>query len=599
MTDPTAADAAADAAPRFRDGVLVSERFGDVYAGVAGALAQARAVFLQGCDLPARWAGRRYFTVAELGFGTGLNMLAVLDAWQRARPPGGHLQLFSVEAYPLPRELAAQALAAHPEVAALAGRLLAQWPAQSAGRLRLDFPDLGATLDLVLADVTVALGGWDGQADAWFLDGFAPDRNPQMWTDAVLQQVAAHTAPGGRIATWSVAGHVRRALAAAGLQVDRRPGFAGKRARLEAVRPGVATESAPPRVAVVGAGIAGAALVRALRALGVGAEVHAAVHAARSDAAPMASGNPAALLAPRLHSGSAVASELHAQAFHRAVTLVRREAPGAIIAEGADWHLKRDEPARAAATLQSGLHPAGSLRLDGDRLQLRAALVVAPARLRRCWLGDCRMVAHRVQEIRHEGGWWLDAAGPFDAVVLAAGIGSAALAGLPLRPVRGQVTTARTGLRPAAESWGGYVVPTDDGLLFGATHGRDDADWSLRAADDAANLAGLAAHRPALAAAIAGLPLRSFAGVRAATGYNQPIATERQPGLFVLGALAGRGFTLAPLLAEHVAAKILGVASPLALAAMRILDCMQMQPPAARPHNALPHKGLDISAAKE
>lgn len=588
----------ADAAPEFRDGVLVSARFGDVYASVAGALAQARAVFLHGCGLPGAWAGRRRFTVAELGFGTGLNMLAVLEAWQRARPPGGHLQLFSVEAYPLPRALAAAALAAHPELAPLAAKLLRQWPAQTAGRVRLDFPGLAATLDLVLADAEPALAGWDGMADAWFLDGFAPDRNPRMWAAPLLQQVAAHTAPGGRIATWSVAGHVRRALAAAGLEVARQPGFAGKRARLEAVRAGAVAEVRLPRVAVVGAGIAGAAMVRALRALGVAAEVHAA--------GPMASANPAALLAPRLHSGSRVASELHAQAFCRAVALVRREAPAAIIATGATWHLQRDEPARAAATIAAGLHPAGSLQLQGETLHLRDALVVAPARLRQSWLGDCRRIAHRVQQIRAAdgaAGWWLDDAGPFDAVVVAAGIGGAALAGLPLRPVRGQVTTVQTSARPAAASWGGYLVPTDDGLLFGATHDRGDADWAVRAADDAANLAGLAARRPALAGAIAGLPRRSFAGVRATTGYNQPIASARQPGLFVLGALAGRGFTLAPLLAEHVAAQIVGVASPLALGAMRLLDCMQMQPPARRPraggHKEAGHKGLDICAAKE
>ena len=104
---------------------LLSARFGDVYASRSGALAQSRAVFLRGCGLPDRWGGRRLFTVAELGFGAGLNMLAVLDAWARARPPGGVLRLFSVEAYPLRRVDAARALAAYGELAELAGQMLA------------------------------------------------------------------------------------------------------------------------------------------------------------------------------------------------------------------------------------------------------------------------------------------------------------------------------------------------------------------------------------------------------------------------------------------------------------------------------------------
>jgi len=128
---------------------LVSARFGDVYASRAGALAQSRAVFLDGCGLPDRWAGRRRFTVAELGFGTGLNMLAVLEAWAARRAPGARLQLFSVEGFPLREEDAAQALAAHGELAGLSERLLAQWPQGARGVHRIDFPELGAVLDLV------------------------------------------------------------------------------------------------------------------------------------------------------------------------------------------------------------------------------------------------------------------------------------------------------------------------------------------------------------------------------------------------------------------------------------------------------------------
>jgi tRNA 5-methylaminomethyl-2-thiouridine biosynthesis bifunctional protein len=554
-TDPGAA---------FEDGVLVSRRFGDVYASRAGALAQSRAVFLAGCGLPARWAGRRRFTVAELGFGTGLNMLALLDLWAEHRPPGATLHLFSIEGYPLSRADAARSLAAFPELADLAATLLAQWPRQRHGLHRIDFPALGATLDLALADVVPALSGWSGRADAWFLDGFSPAKNPDMWTDDVLSLVGARTAPGGRAATWSAAGAVRRALAAAGFTVERVPGFTGKRERIEAAMPGQPADAAAANVAIVGAGIAGAALARAFTALGLGPRLFAQ--------GPMASGNPAALVSPRLAAGSSAAARLHAQAFARAAALVRREAPDSIIAEGARRLLKPGEIARAEATVASGLFPEASLRLEGETLHMADALVVSPRRLRARWLGAAEPLALEEPPRHGAEGWWLGPEGPFDAVVVAAGYASAMLAGLPLRPIRGQVTTAALAPGVPPTSWGGYLIPTDDGLLFGATHGRGDDDSAPRAEDEARNLETLASRLPDLAARLAHCPLGNIAGVRAAAGDHQPIAGSLANGLYTLTALGGRGFTLAPLLAEHVAALAAGVPSPLSGLCAPIVD---------------------------
>ncbi len=553
-TDPGAA---------WEEGALVSRRFGDVYASRSGALAQSRAVFLAGCGLPDRWRGRQRFTVAELGFGTGLNMLAVLAAWAESRESGQTLHLFSVEGYPLSKADAARALAAFPELAGLSARLLAQWPRGARGLHRIDFPGLGAVLDLVVDDVTAALSGWEGQADAWFLDGFSPAKNPDMWTPEILRLVGARTAPGGRAATWSVAGAVRRGLADAGFTVMRMPGFTGKRERLEAVRPGTAADPPRPRVAVIGAGIAGASLALALRDLGLEPVMVAD--------GPMASGNPAALVSPRLAAGSEAGAGLHALAFRRAVERIERTAPDAVIARGAERLLKPGEIGRADATSASGLFPLGSLSLHGDRLILGDALVVAPARLRACWLGNVK--AARVEAPRRgPDGWRIGGVGPFDAVVIAAGFGTAALAGLPLRPIRGQVTTAGIPLDRLPASWGGYVVPTDDGLLFGATHDRGDSDPSVRPEDQDRNLEGLAQRMPDLAARLAGKPLGAAAGVRAAAGDHQPVAGALGDGLFVLGGFGGRGFALAPLLAEHVAALVCGVASPLSAAMARLVD---------------------------
>lgn len=565
--------------------------FDDVYFSAQDGLAESRAVFLAGCGLPHAWAGRRRFTVGELGFGTGLNLLALLHLWRAARPgPDARLHMVSVEAHPLPAADAARALALWPELADLATPLLAAWPnggrGARRGGLRIDWPDLGARLDLRVDDALAAVEGWDGRADAWFLDGVTPARNPDMWSPALLSAVAARTAPGGRLASFTVAGAVRRALADAGLRVDKRPGHGRKKERLEALAPGVAPPDPPPRrVAVVGGGVAAAALLRALAAEGL-----AAVQVASDAAGPAASGNAAALVTPRLDAGLGVAARLHAEAFARAVALYAGEVPGAVLARGA-LQLQRapkdaDRFARLAAW--DGFAPDTAGLLDPEdtatalgeahapaALRLADALVVEPAPVLEAWTRGAGRVDGAVARLepRPGGGWrLLDAAGATlaeaDAVALAPGAGlGALLPAAPLRPVRGQATVADLApeTRPAAAAWGGYVVPTRTGVLFGATHGRGDADTAHRPADDAANLRALAQARPTLAARLEGAPLRGRAAVRLAVPDHLPLAggVAGLPGLHVLGALGGRGFTLAPLLAEHVAARIAGAASPL------------------------------------
>ncbi|SLN60823.1 tRNA 5-methylaminomethyl-2-thiouridine biosynthesis bifunctional protein MnmC [Roseivivax jejudonensis] len=206
----------------WRDGdVPVSRRFDDPYYSLDDGLAEARHVFLAGNDLPARF--RDGFRIAELGFGTGLNLLAALDAWRRAGLPG-RLHVTSFEAFPLSPGDMTRAQAAFPELACLADELAPFW---AAGTTRIDLPDLA--FRLVTGDARATLPNWDGQADAWFLDGFAPARNPELWEPALLREVAWHTATGGTAATYSAAGHVRRALAAAGFAVTRVPGHGRKR----------------------------------------------------------------------------------------------------------------------------------------------------------------------------------------------------------------------------------------------------------------------------------------------------------------------------------------------------------------------------------
>lgn len=202
--------------------VPVSRRFDDPYFSLAGGLDEARHVFLAGNELPARL--RPGFRVGELGFGTGLNLLALAQAW-----PGPEPVFFtSFEAFALAPEDMARALGAFAELGQLADALCDAWarPADG-GRRRFR---LGAVeAEVILGDARQSLPEWSGQADAWFLDGFAPARNPELWEPTLLAQVARHTAPGGSFATYSAAGAVRRALGHAGFAVERVPGFAGKR----------------------------------------------------------------------------------------------------------------------------------------------------------------------------------------------------------------------------------------------------------------------------------------------------------------------------------------------------------------------------------
>lgn len=213
----------------WRDDVPVSERFDDPYYSLDHGLEETAHVFLQGNDLPARF--RPGFHIAELGFGTGLNLLAAWALWREQGVPGP-LSFTSFEAYPVAPEVYARAHAAFPEIAQLARALAPLWQGYS---YQLETDDLSVTV--IVGDARTTLPVWAGQADAWFLDGFAPAKNPELWDPALLQAVADKTAPGGTVATYTAAGAVRRSLAQAGFEVSRVPGFGRKRHMTRACKP--------------------------------------------------------------------------------------------------------------------------------------------------------------------------------------------------------------------------------------------------------------------------------------------------------------------------------------------------------------------------
>ena len=557
-------DWTADGAPRSRV-------FDDIYFSREGGLDETRAVFLQGCSLPEAWSGRRRFTVAETGFGAGLNVLALLDLWRKSRPAGGRLSIFSVEAYPLTRDEARRALSAWPELADLSALLTSRWPRLAPGFHRIDLPELDATLDLAIGEALWGLQAWSGAADAWFLDGFAPAKNPGMWRDEVLQAIAARSAPGARLATFTVAGSVRRGLRAAGFEAVKRPGHGAKRERLEAALPGAAlAEPEQPKVAVIGAGIAGAALARALNAQGVRPLV---VDAGDGSAA---SGNPAALVTPALDAGGGPRAQFYAQAFARAVDLYEALGAEAVVGRRVEQLARAErDTARFQAVLDGGVFAEGALTATASGLLFEEGLAVRPQAVLEAWLAGCDRIEARVQRLeRREGRWRLHGEdgviAEADLVMIAAGMGSGALMGdaAAFTPVRGQASWALGLDLDHALAWGGYACPMDvdglGGVLFGATHDRGRTDLELLAADHQRNLETLAEGLPELAAEARIRPLDGRASIRATTFDRMPAAGAlREPGLYLLGGLGSRGFCTAPLLAEHLAAEALGAPSPL------------------------------------
>jgi len=206
----------------WRDNVVpVARRFDDPYFSLQDGLAETRHVFLAGNDLPARF--RPGFHIAELGFGTGLNMLAAWQAWLDSGQDGA-LHFTSFEAFPMSAADMEKALAAFPVLADLTAAFLGMWD-RGLRRFRLN----GLKAEIVVGDARKTLAAWSGAADAWFLDGFSPARNPELWEPALMAQVAAHTRAQGTFATYTAAGHVRRALSDAGFRVERVSGFGRKR----------------------------------------------------------------------------------------------------------------------------------------------------------------------------------------------------------------------------------------------------------------------------------------------------------------------------------------------------------------------------------
>jgi len=607
-----------------------SPEFGDLYHPRSGPRLQAEHVFLHGSGLPQRWRGRADFAVLELGFGLGNNFLATWDAWRRDAARSERLWFISIERHPPRREDLARAHADSP-LAELANELIAAWPPATPDFHAIDLDQGRVRLLLAWADVAQALPELVASVDAFYLDGFAPDRNPAMWDAYTLRNLRRLAAPGATVATWSVATAARDALSVAGFELRKAPGVGGKReitlghfAPRHIAPPPPGRQAHPSRRAVVvGAGLAGAAAAQALARLGV----ETLVLDRRPAPAQETSGNTAGLFHGVVHGADGV----HAR-WLRAGALRARRSFALLIEQGhvagstggllRGAHEGSLEAMRAMLEAQA-LPPDWAEALSPEQAAQRsgvpwsrpawlfhAAGWVSPPELVRHWLGTAG-VAWRgnceVHSLQREHGAWrlLDIAGRVIAtseiVVLANAADALRLlrhAPGPWERQRGQVSEAHgTGHHlPLPMADGGYAIDAGLGrLLFGATSQAGDDDPAVREADHLDNLASLRR--------LTGWSLPAH-GLIGRTGWrmqtddrlpwigpaplpqapagprrDQPRFAPRQTGLYLLAGLGSRGLTHAPLAGEVLASWITGLPMPVP---SRLIDAIDPARHAAR-----------------
>lgn len=594
-------------------GRLCSPAYGDVYHSPSGALGQAEHVFLRGNGLPERWRGRDAFTVCETGFGLGLNFLALWRAWRDDPQRAHRLHVVSLEAHPFGREDLAALLARHaPEaLAPLAAQLAAQWPPLLPGLHRLEFEGGAVTLALGFGDAQALAPRLSARVDAYFLDGFAPERNPRMWEAPLLKDLARLAAPDATVATWACTGELRRALQEAGFAVRRAPGYGGKW-HMTAGTATAGADAAPAAVGenarhalVVGGGLAGAGIAQALALRGWGVTV---LDAGLARGVPAHAGHVAAALTPVLARDDNARARLSRAGSGRALARWAGLPGGAAPRVCGTVQLERDA-GRAAAladTLATLAFPADWARaVSRDEASALAGLplarggvffgqgmLVQPSELIPALLATpgVRAVPGSVARVERGADGWraLDAVGATlaraDHVILANAFGaqqvlaaSNLLAPLPrvaqMHALAGEVT-----LVPAAALGGGprcvvggegYLLPdTGRGCVAGSTYVHGASEARIGAEGQRVTLdkaAGLLGEGFAAFHALAPGSLPGWAGWRAVLPGRLPAVGElpHAPGLWLAVGYASRGLSWSALMGDLIAARLCGEPSPL------------------------------------
>ncbi len=554
------------------DGTPYSEEYGDVYHSAEGGPAQARHVFLRGNNLPERWRGRRSFTILETGFGFGLSFAETLRAWRGDAHRCERLHFASIEKHPFAARDLAEISGKYSGIEEIAAR----WPMLVPGMHRIKFDDRKVTLTLFFGDLAEGLPQISLAADAIFLDGFAPAKNPAMWEPRLLRHLGRLAAPGATLATWSVAASVQASLEEAGFAVEKDQGFGTKREMLRGRLARTArTKSIQPKQSaiVIGAGVAGAAVAERLASRGW----QVAIVERHAQPAAEASGNPAGVFHPVVSPDDSLFARMTRAAF---LYLLHhwKNIGGLDRAHCGVLQLARDEK-----EIASQKHALETLGNPGEYAQLNAARGgiwfphagwVRPRSLVEGLLSHFpveKILGREVFSLSREENLWrandmqnrVIASAP--VVILANAADALRLSPQPatrLRRVRGQLT-----LIPAIKGLdhvllcGGMALPGIDGQsLVGASYDVDDEDPNLRTDSHIGNLARLEQMLPGASRGLQAEKLDGRVAFRAVVPDRLPmigpLADARGPGLYGAFAYGSRGLLWASLAGELIASML-------------------------------------------
>lgn len=600
----------------------ISKQFGDVYFSKDNGLLETRHVFLNGNDLSERLSqlnDYQYFCVGETGFGTGLNILTLWQLWQQIRPNNhSHLHVISVEKFPLRRTDLIRALNAWPELAPLAQKLIAQYPLPIAGCHRFSFPEERFSIDLWLGDAQDIFPNIPKTqaVNAWFLDGFAPSCNPDMWQENVLNNIVRLSDFGTTFASFSVAGVLKRGLKQHGIQISRPRGFGHKREMLKAIwldqassethsidsiktviraqNDQISQFTKQQKIAIIGAGIAGLSTAWAFAQRG-----HQITIYEQNEPLSGASGNPLALLNPKLcpieqaHEHLMTLSWQHALNFYARFKAFRAIQVEQMALKNPDELLQLAEqyPDQVLTT-----HTSDEIRPQTEfpSLTLQQAGAVAPHQLRDEILQHPNIAVKkakvsRLNSIGTQTELWQDQhhLATADHVIVCCAKQSAALFDhYPvLKPIRGQVSWVKNTNQALsleqAYSYGGYCMQLDSSqLILGASFypNRDDTEVLLE--DHVHNYQLIHSIFPTYAEQLPATDTwQGRASIRAQTLDYFPLVGKIQndPSIYTFAGLGSKGFLFAPLCSEILVALVLGELCPVPQSLLSKLDPQRFQ----------------------
>ena len=599
--------------------VPISKKFGDVYFSRDNGLLETRHVFLDGNNLRTRLAQLNdfeYFCVGETGFGTGLNILALWQLWLHVRPNNNsHLHAISVEKFPLSKTDLTRALNAWPELKPLADQMIEQYPLPIAGCQRLTFPEDRFSIDLWLGDANdiFPIIPKTTQVKAWFLDGFAPSCNPDLWQDNVLNNIIRLSDIGTTFASFSVAGVLKRGLKQHGISISRPRGFGHKSEMLKAIwdthesldqngLKNIQTEQMditttqdessnsliPKRefkqrhIAIIGAGIAGLTCAWAFAQRG-----HKVIIYDQSEPLSGASGNPLALLNPKLSPIEQSSEHLMTLAWQFALNHYQKFKAFRPIAVNQlvqkDPQESLDLAAQYSETVFEYQTPKQlDLKTEFDNLKLKHAGAIYPHQLceqilqhhliqfQQAAISNCVKHDNGQIEILNNDGDRLDI---FDHVAICcAGESAKFFSHYPrLRPIRGQVSWLKNSEHPLdpkqAYSFGGYCMQLNTHqLIIGASFYPERDDTDVLQEDHVHNYDLIHSAFPEYAESLSH-PSKWYgrASVRSQTLDYFPIVgkSNEEQEIYTFAGLGSKGFLFAPLCSEVLVALALGEACPI------------------------------------